>query len=148
MSFAAKVDTGGINPSPIGSSLYGVCETAAATPAKTVVLDDFDTLVVGTTVHIKFQNTNTAEDPTLAVGATDAKPIMRYQTVAPGITEATSWKANSVLSLTYDGVYWRINDVGAEQAIMDAASSALSAAVAASDRLFSSKKASSPSSNL
>ena len=124
MSFAAQVETGS-GESPIGSSLYAICTTAASTAAKTITMDDFDTLVTGTTIHVKFTNTNTAADPTLAIGSTSALPIIRYGTTAPGTTEATSWKANSVLSLTYDGTYWRINDVGAEQAIADAAASAL-----------------------
>ena len=132
MSFAAQVETSN-GESPIGSSLYAICTTAASTAAKTITMDDFDTLVTGTTIHVKFTNTNTAADPTLAVGSTSALPIIRYGTTAPGTTEATSWKANSVLSLTYDGTYWRINDVGAEQAIADAAASALTSAISTSE---------------
>lgn len=111
-SYAGQIETGaGVN-SPIGSTLYGICNTAATTAEKVVVLPEFDTLLVGSTIHVKFVNGNTAADPTLTVGSTAAKPIYIYGTVAPGSTTASTWAANSMLSLTYDGTAWRMNDVG------------------------------------
>jgi len=118
MSFAAQIETGDGSISPIGSTLYGICSTAAATAAKVVTLSDFDTLLTGVTIHVKFIYSNTAASPTLNVNSTGDIAIYAYGTSAPGNTAATSWAANSVVSLTYDGTYWRMNDVGANAAII------------------------------
>ena len=118
MSYAGKVEVGSGVTSPVASTLYGICNTAAATAAKVVALPDYDELVVGTTVHVKFTNGNTAENATLEVGSTAAKPIYQYGTTAPGTTSAASWAANSVVSFTYDGTAWRMNDSGANAAII------------------------------
>jgi len=118
MSFAAQIETGDGSISPIGSTLYGICSTAAATAAKVVTLSDFDTLLTGVTIHVKFIYSNTAASPTLNVNSTGDIAIYAYGTSAPGNTTATSWAANSVVSLTYDGTYWRMNDVGANAAII------------------------------
>lgn len=118
MSYAGQVEVGSGVTSPVASTLYGICNTAAATAAKVVALPDYDELVVGTTVHVKFTNGNTAENATLEVGSTAAKPIYQYGTTAPGATSAASWAANSVVSFTYDGTAWRMNDAGANAAMI------------------------------
>lgn len=118
MSYAGQVETGGGSLSPVASTLYGVCNTAAATAAKIVDLAAYDELITGTTVHVKFTYGNTAASPTLQVGSTTAKSIYQYGTTAPGTTAATSWAANSVVSFTYDGTAWRMNDSGANDAII------------------------------
>lgn len=118
MSYAGQVETSGGTLSPVASTLYGICNTAAATAAKVVTLPDYDELVVGTTVHVKFTYGNTAANATLAVGSTAAKPIYAYGTTAPGTTDATSWKANSMVSFTYDGTAWRTDGAGTDSAII------------------------------
>lgn len=118
MGYAGQIETSGGAISPIGSTLYGVCSTAAATAAKVVTLADYDELITGTTVHVKFLNGNTAESITLEVGGTAAKPVYQYGTTAPGSTAATSWAANSMISFTYDGTAWRMNDAGANAAMI------------------------------
>lgn len=97
--------------------LYGTCTTAADTAAKVAVIDGFDTLKEGMTVHIKFTYSNGAVDPTLAIKSsssatttTTAKSIMVYGTTAPGSWNLTSWEPNQVVSFTYDGTYWQMND--------------------------------------
>ena len=122
-SYAGKVETGS-DTSPIGSTLFGTCTTPAATAAKVVELSNFDTLINGVTIHVKFTNGNTAASPTLNVNSTGAYPIYRYNTITPGTSASESWAANSVVSLTYDvgtsgSECWRMNDAGANQAIMD-----------------------------
>lgn len=89
---------------------YGECSTAAATAAKTVTLSDSMTftLAAGASVFVKFTNTNTVANPTLAVNGTTAKSIKRYGTTAPSTTTKTSWNAGSILHLVYDGDYWQI----------------------------------------
>lgn len=84
---------------------YGECSTAAGTAAKTVTLSDSMTftLAKGASVFIKFTNSNTASNPTLAVNGTTAVAIKRYGTTAPGTTAKTSWQAGSIVHLVYDG---------------------------------------------
>ena len=114
MGYVGKVVAGG-STYKVGSTLYGTCETAAATAAKVAVIDGFDTLETGVTVFIKFTYSNTAATPTLAIKpsssgtATTAKSIMRYGTTKPGTTPNTSWQANEVVSFTYDGTQWQMN---------------------------------------
>lgn len=86
--------------------MYGYCETAAETVAKTVTIQDF-TLVTGRTIFVKFKYANTASNPTLNVNSTGALPIYRWGTTAANTTAATNgWQANSVIALTYDGTGW------------------------------------------
>ena len=89
---------------------YGVCNTAANVAAKTVSHSTF-VLTNGVSISVKFVNSNTAENPTLNVNNTGAKAIYRFGTTKPGITEATSWTAGSIVTLTYDGTNWIMNDV-------------------------------------
>lgn len=89
---------------------YGECSTAAGTAAKTVTLADSMafTLANGASVFVKFANSNSVANPTLAVNGTTAAAIKRYGTTAPSTTEKTSWKAGSVVHLVYDGTYWQM----------------------------------------
>ena len=94
-------------------SWYAECPTAAATAAKVAtikpVTTDF-TLTTGTTVAVKFTSTNTVANPTLNVNETGAIAIKRYGDTAPSTSAKTSWQANSINTLTYDGAYWRLNN--------------------------------------
>lgn len=94
----------------VGSTLYGTCSTAAGTAAKQVTCANFDQLLNGVTVHIKFVNSNTAVNPTLNINNTGAKTIYRYGTAKPGVTENDSWRAGAVISFTFDGTNWIMND--------------------------------------
>lgn len=105
--YGVKLGTGDIKS--IASSAYGECTTASNTAAKVVDMTGF-VLVKGVTITVKFTNSNTAENPTLNVNSKGAKPIMRYGTTNAGTTEYTSWKAGNIISLTYDGTNWIIND--------------------------------------
>lgn len=89
---------------------YGACSTAAATAAKTVTLSDSMafTLAAGASVFIKFQYANGVASPTLNVNGTGAKNIYRYGSTAPGTSAASSWQANSIVHLVYDGSAWQM----------------------------------------
>lgn len=89
---------------------FGSCSTAANTAAKTVTLDDSMsfTLEKGASVFVKFTNSNSASNPTLAVNGTTSKVIRRYGSKAVGQTEKTSWNAGSVVHLVYDGYAWQM----------------------------------------
>lgn len=93
---------------------YGECGTAAGTATKTVSISNFtaNDLVAGVSVTVKFtnSNTNTTGNVTLNVSSTGAKPIKRNGTVAIGNTIETSWMAGGMVTLTYDGTNWILND--------------------------------------
>lgn len=94
----------------VGSTLYGTCSTPADVAAKEVICPNFAEIVTGVTIHVKFTNSNTASSPTLNVNSLGADAIYKYGTTAPGITPDTSWQAGSVVSFTFDGSYWQMND--------------------------------------
>lgn len=109
MGYVGKVTAGG-STHLVGSTLYGTCDTAAATAAKVVTCSDFTTLLTGVTIHVKFTYANGVASPTLNVNSTGAKNIYRYGTTAPSTSAATSWQAGAVVSFTYDGSAWIQND--------------------------------------
>ena len=109
MGYAAQFDIGGVQH-PIASSLYGECTTAGGTAAKIVSLPNFDAFVPGVTIKIKFTYANTAANPTLNVNGTGALPIYRHGVVAPGTSSIQAWAANAVVSFTYDGAAWRMEE--------------------------------------
>lgn len=109
MSYVGKVTTDG-SSYKVGSTLYGTCDTDADVPTKVAVISGFDTLETGVTVHIKFTYGNTAGAPTLKIKAsasdtstTPAKDIVNTIYLIGKFPP-------SVLSLTYDGYQWRVND--------------------------------------
>lgn len=114
MSYVGKItDTSG-NTGLVGSTLYGTCSTGASTAAKVVTCADFDKLITGVTIHVKFSYSNTAANPTLNVNSTGAKNIYYAAGTSggtvPGTTAATSWYQGAVVSFTYDGTSWYMND--------------------------------------
>jgi hypothetical protein len=96
----------------LNGNFYGVCDTDAATFAKTVEIDGFpSTLKAGTRVTIKFTyaSTNTdANNPmTLNVSGTGAYIIYRYgTTLADNGTTTSGWIAGAVQTFTFDGNGW------------------------------------------
>lgn len=107
----------GTNEYMLASTCYGTCATGASTVAKVANIYESDgttlqsfTLMTGITIHIKFTNSNTASSPTLNINGTGAKNIYKYGTTSVGTTAATSWNAGSVVSFTYDGSAWQMND--------------------------------------
>lgn len=91
---------------------YAVCSTAANTNPKAVTIDSIGSLEVGTTIIVKFTNSNSASSPTLKLNSFDAKPLYQYGTSAMGTTSSTTgWYAGAVLMLTYDGTGW-VRDQG------------------------------------
>lgn len=78
-SYIGKVQIGGSNDQIlVGSTLYGVCgvDIPSNAAAKVVTLPDFDTLMNGITVQVRFVNGNlVTSNVTLQVGSTDAFPV-------------------------------------------------------------------------
>lgn len=104
MSYATKKKLSNNSVVPLGSNLYGTCDTASGTAQKTVSMPDFDVLVSGVTIHVQFTHKNTASSPTLKVGSTSAVAIKRNGSLGG------AWEDGSVISFTYDGTNWVQND--------------------------------------
>lgn len=107
MALINKINVGDTVYDLGASLLYGVCETAKATAAKTVTVTGNFTLETGVTIAVKFTNTNTASSPTLNVNGTGAKAIKRYGTTAAGTAAYSSWQAGQVVIFVYDGTQWQ-----------------------------------------
>ena len=123
LAYIAKVTAGGNSNMLVGNTLYGNCTTATETAAKEVTIPGFDTLVAGVTIHVRFENANTASSPTLNVSSTGAKLIYKYGTTKPGTTAQTSWQPGSVIALTYNtdansNGCWVMNHILAEDDIL------------------------------
>ncbi|MBO7695428.1 MAG: tail fiber protein [Methanobrevibacter sp.] len=80
------------------SSYYGTCSTASTTATKVVTCSNF-VLATGASIRVKFTNDNTAEGPSLNVNSTGAKTISN-------VMYNGTWIAGAVISFTYDGTYW------------------------------------------
>lgn len=113
MSYIGNVKVGSTTHL-VGSTLYGTCDTAAGTAEKAVTCANFDQLLTGVTIKVKFTNSNTIANPTLNVNNTGAKNIYRYGTTAPSTSATSSWYAGAVISFTYDGSAWMMNDYSAD----------------------------------
>lgn len=110
MGYVGKVNAGG-SEHLVGSTLYGTCDTAESTAAKVVVCPDFTDLIEGVTIHVKFTHQNSASNnATLNVNSTGAKPVMEFGSRRAGGNAYYSWQDNSVVSFTYDGTNWVMND--------------------------------------
>lgn len=107
MSYAGKININSTDY-PIASTLYKTCTTAADVTPKIVPFAEFDTLLEGVMIAVKFENTNTAVNPQLQVGSTTAKIIYTDGINPVGDTPSTSWPANSVVLFVYDGSVWRM----------------------------------------
>lgn len=107
---------------PIAATLYGTCATAVNVGEKAVVCEAFDAFVTGMTITVKFTNSNTASTPTLNINSKGAKAIYKYGTTKPGTTPSESWSAGAVVSFTYDGTNWIMNDINEQAAASSGAS--------------------------
>lgn len=105
------VQAGSVYMSTGSSIYYGYCTTAQGTAAKKVSIEGFPSVFSeGQKVSVKFQYTNTAANPTLSINEGTAIAIKRYGTTAPGTSAAASWNAGSMVTLTYDGTYWILDN--------------------------------------
>ena len=99
----------------IGSTLYGICKSSIGSTTKTVVggtngddnsgkfiNNNYDNLIQGSTIHVKFVNGNSANSGlTLQVGTTTAKDVVGSCICPPG----------TIISFTLDeNEKWVVND--------------------------------------
>ena len=91
-------------PVLLGSTLYGICNSPATLVDKVVTLNNFDSIVDGITIHVKFTyGNNILNGATLAVGATSAFAVSGNCVCEPGeVIAFTLERANEVIT-------WRSN---------------------------------------
>lgn len=108
MNYIGKVtlpDTSTYKVKDYATLYYAVCNTAAATVIKQVDINEFEQ-EVGTTIKVLFSNGNSASNPELEINDGNAEPIYLND------GNINLWNAGEVISLTWDGTYWRANDYG------------------------------------
>ena len=105
VAYSSSIRTTSQGVVPIGSKLFGTCTTEADAQIKIVNLSAFDVLASGVTIHVYFENENTAINAQLQVGSTLATNIY-----CNGIQNGM-WAADSVVSFTYYNNRWYQNDV-------------------------------------
>lgn len=117
-SYIGKVQIGETTPVLVGSTLYGVCHTAAATALKDITEDTissqnkitgdyvntrYDTAITGTTIHIKFVYGNTVTSNTQLKVGTLITPL--------SVVGNFTCPANTIISFTLDeNNNWVVND--------------------------------------
>lgn len=95
---------------PLASTAFATCNTAANVVIKNAISNNSISLVTGLTLPILFTYSNTATNAQLSINGGLAYPIYRYGTTAPGINSDTSWKEGSLISFTFVGNSWKMND--------------------------------------
>lgn len=94
----------------VSTSLYGYCDTGVSSTPKEVTISEITELYTGLSITVKFQNGNTRTNPTLKLNQFDAKPIMQTGTAPAGASGASAWSAGAVVSFTYDGTNWMMDN--------------------------------------
>ena len=95
------------------SATYGTCTTVSSTAAKVVSLSGF-VLFTGAKITVKFNNANSAANPTLNVNGTGAKPIWARNAV---IAEQYYWTSQARIDFVYDGEHWMMTDAKSQEEI-------------------------------
>ena len=126
----------------LNTHAYGTCETAAATAAKVVTTTGTTgwTLTVGSTITVKFTNTNTASNCTLNVNGTGAKQIWYYNAAYTGATAMVTGAANVYIRYIYDGTYWVWMGWSADSNTWTAASASANGYVSTGTQTFAGAK--------
>lgn len=89
-----------------GRMLYGTCPTPAATADKAVGVPGVTSLYAGLTVSVTFSQRNAADDCTLNVSGTGAKPLWAW---GERLRRGRSWVAGVPVLCVYDGSKWLID---------------------------------------
>lgn len=99
----------------VGKQWYGVCTTVGSSRNKTVSITGFDgsDLFTGVRVTVRFNNAQSYNGtPTLNVSGTGEKNIARRSSLnsVSEIAGQYEWNANSIITFTYSGFAWVIDD--------------------------------------
>ena len=88
----------------LATAVYGTCSTAADTPLKEVVCENF-ILFDGARIQVAFENANSANVPSLNVNNTGAKQILINQAIVSESNQLL-WAEDAQMEFVYDGTYW------------------------------------------
>ena len=106
MAYVSKMDING-KSYPVGSMLYGTCETESTAVNKVVSdMTFFDKLEKGVQIYVKFTFSNAAVNPELNVNNTGSHRIYKYGSTAPLDDAGGSWQSGEVVPFVYDGANW------------------------------------------
>ena len=116
-TYVAKVQIGNNanDLSPIGSTMFGVCNSSVTATTKIVTFNKFDKLINGVTIMVKFTNGNSLPgNLKLQVGST----------LAYDITGDCICGENEVIAFTFEEIdgthkYWRANSSGITAAMKE-----------------------------
>lgn len=86
------------------TATYGTCSTAADTPLKEVVCENF-ILFDGVRIQVAFENANSTNVPSLNVNNTGAKQILINQAIVSESNQLL-WAEDAQMEFVYDGTYW------------------------------------------
>ncbi len=91
---------------------YGTCSTSSSSPEKIVTVNGSFSLVEGVQVTVRFVNAPAYQGRrwTLNVNGTGAKAIYKYGTTGSYSSGDDSWYAGSIVTFTYNGSAWIINN--------------------------------------
>ena len=89
-----------------GRMLYGTCPSPAATADKAVDVPGVTSLYAGLTVSVTFSQRNAADDCTLNVSGTGAKPLWAW---GERLRRGRSWVAGVPVLCVYDGSKWLVD---------------------------------------
>lgn len=98
----------GTQSAQIAGNYYGTCTTASATANKVVTVPASENFVlqIGDIVGVRFTNTNTANNPTLNVNNSGAKPIYYNDDAVHTNYLWASGEADRDTLFMYDGTNW------------------------------------------
>lgn len=88
----------------LATAVYGTCSTAATTPLKEVVCENF-ILFDGVRIQVTFENANSTNVPSINVNNTGAKQILINQATVSESNQLL-WAENAQMEFVYDGTYW------------------------------------------
>lgn len=98
----------GTQSAQIAGNYYGTCDTASATANKVVTVPASENFVlqIGDIVGVRFTNTNTANNPTLNVNNSGAKPIYYNDDAVHTSNLWAGGEAGRDTVFMYDGTNW------------------------------------------
>ena len=92
-----------------GKMLWGACDTASGDSPKRVTCSEATSLYTGLTITIKFTQPSTSTSFKLAVGSLSAKDVYVNGEIVSS-TNRLCWVENAVMTFTYDGTGWVLQD--------------------------------------
>ena len=136
-TYIGKVQMGNdsTNLIALGDTLYGTCNVSASTADKIVTLPEFDRVIQGVQVRIRFDNGNTVTS-NVRLKFSNISP----ETFYPVVGDCTCGQ-NDVISFTYENdqsnnSYFRVINTGLSQTFKDYVNSQITGVVSGADSMI------------